>query len=825
MGIQINGNNDTITALDGSWTAAGLSINTSGILTATNIVSDAATFAGNVSIAGTLTYEDVTNIDSVGIITGKGADINGDLDVDGHTNLDNVNIVGVTTTNGNLNVNGASYLYGSGGASVVWGNTGYSGHLTFDGSDNAVIRAASGKALIIQTNHVNERLRITSGGNIGVGNDGSFPIYEDTNDRNFILGTGSDDTAIQIHSGSDKYGGLYFGDATSGGDRYRGYVEFKHGTSDDFLRLGAGGNERLRITSDGKFSLGTINASPGAAFHLDYDSNNLLMLDNHSASTQKIFFAQQGATHAQIYGTSASGAVTIESDPSNNHSSSLINFKVDSVEQMVISNTGLGIGTATSSGGLHIYRPDAQVRLYDTTTSGSQTAFRVMAYNGVTHFQSGTAFSSDSKAPMIFGSMFGGTEWVRIDTSGRLLINQTAGDGDNKLQISGNNDDRVQIRIKRTNAIGGNAVYGGIDIVDNNNADVASIRALNEAGATASYFSFKTYTSGGSLSEKLRITSKGLLELVSGEGLKLNPYVSGQYALNGTLSYYATNNGVYLNGAGADGWLRLNAAGTENDRNAINIYGSSHSSADQIALRVASSTRIAMRNSAHCVHVQGETAATGTSHGSKGFSIQTGGGTSCPIYFGSETSVAQKSMYLSGYWIYLRGHINEGMRFIFSQGSGAPHGDYYEFKYNSAKRPGNSTTWDGFSDSRAKENVQSITNGIEKIKQLRPVTYDWTDDYADSTGMYIMNDGFGAHKENGYDTNAKNGQYGFLAQEYETVLPKDVKQQKFTLGDTELTDFRTINHDSLIPTLTAALKEAIAKIEVLETEVAALKGS
>ena len=58
-----------------------------------------------------------------------------------------------------------------------------------------------------------ERLRITSAGNIGVGNDASFPIYTDANDRTIIIGTGSDDAAIQIHSGTDKYGGLYFGDA------------------------------------------------------------------------------------------------------------------------------------------------------------------------------------------------------------------------------------------------------------------------------------------------------------------------------------------------------------------------------------------------------------------------------------------------------------------------------------------------------------------------------------------------------------------------------------------------------------------------------------
>ena len=87
-------------------------INSSGIITATefdgkfsgNIVGTAATFSGNVTIGGTLTYEDVTNIDSVGIITGKGADINGDLDVDGHTNLDNVSIAGVTTFSDHVSI-------------------------------------------------------------------------------------------------------------------------------------------------------------------------------------------------------------------------------------------------------------------------------------------------------------------------------------------------------------------------------------------------------------------------------------------------------------------------------------------------------------------------------------------------------------------------------------------------------------------------------------------------------------------------------------------------------------------------------------------------
>ena len=57
-------------------TTAGVSTNAQGLtgtpdIAVNNIVGVAATFTGDVSIAGTLTYEDVTNIDSVGIVTAR----------------------------------------------------------------------------------------------------------------------------------------------------------------------------------------------------------------------------------------------------------------------------------------------------------------------------------------------------------------------------------------------------------------------------------------------------------------------------------------------------------------------------------------------------------------------------------------------------------------------------------------------------------------------------------------------------------------------------------------------------------------------------------
>jgi len=105
MGIQISGINDTISASDGSLSLPGADLTT---LTQVN-VTGVGTFAnlvvsGNASIGGTVTYMDVTNVDSVGIITAQqGIQVlaNG-INVTGFSTLGslraaNINITGVST--------------------------------------------------------------------------------------------------------------------------------------------------------------------------------------------------------------------------------------------------------------------------------------------------------------------------------------------------------------------------------------------------------------------------------------------------------------------------------------------------------------------------------------------------------------------------------------------------------------------------------------------------------------------------------------------------------------------------------------------------------
>ena len=124
-------------------------------------VSGVSTFSGNVSIGGTLTYEDVTNVDSIGIVTARsGIDINaGGLDI----TAGGANIVGVSTFGGNVTVDaGVNGMIDFGD---INGNA--YGRLYAD-SSGTFIGSKTNHQLFLRTNNA-ERLRIGTAGQIGIG--------------------------------------------------------------------------------------------------------------------------------------------------------------------------------------------------------------------------------------------------------------------------------------------------------------------------------------------------------------------------------------------------------------------------------------------------------------------------------------------------------------------------------------------------------------------------------------------------------------------------------------------------------------------------------
>ena len=143
-------------------------------LNPTTINATTGSFTGSVSIGGTLTYEDVINVDSVGVITARsGIDCNGDIDVEGHTNLDNVNIVGVTTFAGNI-LPGTDSLHNIGSNGVRFAN-GYFDTLYGDGSNLSGIEIGISTEALVKTNGQTASLdlskddhKVTATGNVTI---------------------------------------------------------------------------------------------------------------------------------------------------------------------------------------------------------------------------------------------------------------------------------------------------------------------------------------------------------------------------------------------------------------------------------------------------------------------------------------------------------------------------------------------------------------------------------------------------------------------------------------------------------------------------------
>ena len=118
------------------------------------------------------------------------------------------------------------------------------------------------------------------------------------------------------------------------------------------------------------------------------------------------------------------------------------------------------------------------------------------------------------------------------------------------------------------------------------------------------------------------------------------------------------------------------------------------------------------------------------------------------------------------------------------------------------------------SDYRLKDNVASMTNGIDIIKKLNPITYKWKASTGRDTSVTIQ--GFLAHEVD--EAGVLNAVDGVKDGVWETAE----NPMEAAVGDPR---YQGLSLERLVPALTAALKEAIVKIETLETKVAALEAS
>jgi hypothetical protein len=138
------------------------------------------------------------------------------------------------------------------------------------------------------------------------------------------------------------------------------------------------------------------------------------------------------------------------------------------------------------------------------------------------------------------------------------------------------------------------------------------------------------------------------------------------------------------------------------------------------------------------------------------------------------------------------------------------------------KSTASATSYNTSSDYRLKENVVDLDGAIARVKQLLPKRFN-----------FIVNtettvDGFLAHEAATVVPEAVTGTHNQVQVWDESEeLPEGVSvgDNKLDEEGNTIPEYQGIDQSKLVPLLTAALKEAIGKIETLETKVAALEAA
>jgi hypothetical protein len=138
------------------------------------------------------------------------------------------------------------------------------------------------------------------GGNDVVGIGTSSPSSFNGGANNLVVGTGSGSEGITIFAANDSNSAIFFADGDS---TTTGQINYLH-ASNAFSFHTNGGNERMRIHSDGTISVGSSNSTGGDQMKIhNVGSGFILNLANDSQSNGCLITAQSGTgtvIHHQI---------------------------------------------------------------------------------------------------------------------------------------------------------------------------------------------------------------------------------------------------------------------------------------------------------------------------------------------------------------------------------------------------------------------------------------------------------------------------------------------------------------------------------------------
>ena len=501
-----------------------------------NIIAIKADYSGDVSIGGTLTYEDVTNIDAVGLITARNGIKVDDLGVQVGTGA---TIDGATNTLTFLTNGSERVRINSDGLVTVGGNE------TVSAATGIQIENAGAALLTLLRNDATISDGNTLGGIDFYGNDGG------TVQQVAKISAVADGT----HGNNDKPTRLIFSTTADGG---------------------SSATERLRITSAGDMGLGT--ASPTARLDVRRDDADGLIAEFHQSSGYGINI-KSSQTVATIQ-AEANQALTFETG-----SSATERLRIDASGRLMLGTTTEGVADADE---LTLASGASTGMTIRSSSTGNGNVFFSDTTSGTGEYDGFIQYQHASQA-LKFG--VGATERMRIVSSGQLVIGHSSSIDSagvqSSLQVTGDNAAKASIGIRRdqntasgallilsksrSGALGNNVAVqsgdqlGAILFNGADGTDVATSAARIKAEVDGTPGSndmpgrivFETTADGAnSLTERMRIDSSGVVKInQSGTGniFRIQNTTSDESSMlfqNSTTGYSA-GNGLYV-GIGGD---------------------------------------------------------------------------------------------------------------------------------------------------------------------------------------------------------------------------------------------------------------------------------
>ena len=433
-----------------------------------SVIKDSVSLSGNVSVGGTLTYQDVTNVDALGIGTFRTGIkvLAGQVDVGSNIKLGNAGVVTATSFVGSSGLNVLDGRVKIGTTSNTPAAANEPGIVFGDNTAGTATKGiasfcANGAAPLLLTR------RVSDGNVLGIADDAGTKGLLRVTSNDLVI------TAIE---------------------------ELRFST-------GAGHVERMRLTNAGRLGIGL--GGPSSALHVKSSSGTQAVFESTGSDNASIQFQDSTTTDSIIVGA-LNNDLQIRCDPGN------IVFKVaNNTEKVRITSTGnVGISSVTPSSPLEIHTNASAAWKFRINTSVSDGAGFYQRSNGDFELVLRDASNNNNYIVGSGGELHfvtSGSERLRIKANGDVQIGTSVSAGDalryfDVANFNTGSSAGAILRLLTTKSDGSSSA--GLDIVKYK-AGGAYLVNYETVGADTGFIALSTGQNGASPAVRFRVAGNG----------------------------------------------------------------------------------------------------------------------------------------------------------------------------------------------------------------------------------------------------------------------------------------------------------------------------